>query len=168
MWKSVLWKEKLDKIVEMTKNLPDGDLAEVGVFMGGITKYLATTYPNRIIHAYDTFAGLPWDNNGKHKQGDFYCDLETVKSYVDCSNVEYHVGIFPGTAIDKVYSFAHLDTDDYETTLKGLEFFYKHMNKGGVIIVDDYKWADCPGVTQACKRFDKDYIIGDHQAIYVI
>jgi O-methyltransferase len=168
MWKSVLWKEKFEKIVEMTKNLPDGDLAEVGVYQGGITKYLATTFPDRTVHAYDTFAGLPWDNIGKHKAGDFCCDLETVKAYVDCKNVEYHVGIFPETALDKVYAFAHIDTDDYISTLKGLDFFYKHMTKGAVIIVDDYDWGHCPGVTQACKQFDKSYIIGDHQAIYVI
>ena len=168
MYKSVLWKEKFDKIVEMTTSLPDGDLAEVGVFQGGVTKFLATTFPDRTVHAYDTFTGLPWDNNGLHKAGEFFCDLETVKTYVNCNNVEYHVGIFPETAVDIVYAFAHLDTDDFPTTLEGLKFFYPRMKKGSVIIVDDYDWGDCPGVTKACLQFDKRYIIGDHQAIYIV
>lgn len=168
MWKTLLWPEKIKRIVEMSANLPGGDLAEVGVYQGGVIKLLASRFPDRTIHAYDTFAGLPWDNKGKHKAGEFLCDLDTVKAYVDCNNVQYHIGIFPETAIETTYAFAHLDTDDYVSTRKGLEFFYPRMKPNAVIIVDDYNWADCPGVTRACMEFDRKYIVGDHQAIYVV
>jgi hypothetical protein len=38
-------------------------------------------------------------------------------------------------------------------TEKSLEFFFCRLVPGGVIIVDDYGFASCPGVTRVVEEF---------------
>jgi len=75
----------------------------------------------------------------------------------DYSNVYFYKGLFPVTAKhvkDKKFSFANFDVDTYESTLDCLKFFYKKMNKGGIIMSHDY--ITIPGVTKAFDEFFKD------------
>jgi hypothetical protein len=43
--------------------------------------------------------------------------------------------------------------DQYESTKSGLGFFHPRMSKGGVIVMDDYRYEDCPGVMKAINEF---------------
>ena len=47
------------------------------------------------------------------------------------------------------FSFVHIDVDLYEPTRDSLAFFLPRMTAGGIIVVDDYGFATCPGATQA-------------------
>ena len=50
-------------------------------------------------------------------------------------------------------SFLHLDMDVYKPTLFALEKLYSKVQKGGIILLDDYGGAD--GVTKAVNKFKK-------------
>jgi len=51
------------------------------------------------------------------------------------------------------YSFVHLDTDTYESTIRGLEYFSTRMSIGGSIVIHDYYNSQCPGVSVAVDKF---------------
>ena len=40
-------------------DVPDGDLAEFGVFTGAVTRFLRPRFPTREYHAFDSFRGVP-------------------------------------------------------------------------------------------------------------
>ena len=45
-----------DKIADVP-----GDLAELGVYRGGVSRMLARRFPQLTVHLFDTFTGIPWD-----------------------------------------------------------------------------------------------------------
>jgi hypothetical protein len=158
---SLLTQARLDTIAALlyaTSGVP-GDLAEVGVYRGGSAKVIATIRPDRVLHLFDTFAGMPVDDlfPEGHRQGDFDVKLEDVKSYLDGLNVAFHVGAFPHTAAelpeDAVFSFVHVDGDIYQTTRLAIDYFWPRMAPGGVMVFDDYRWPACPGVARAVDEF---------------
>jgi hypothetical protein len=130
-----------------------GDVAELGVYRGGVAKLLRHFAPASTLRLFDTFAGIPETDAlpGGHQKGDFAdTSLDAVREYVGTVNTEYHVGIFPGTAPPEAsYRFAHIDGDTYQTTLAALDYFLPRMVPGGVLVFDDYAWHMCPGVAKA-------------------
>ena len=140
----------------------EGDLAEVGVYQGGTAKIIREMIPDKPLYLFDTFCGLPdtlIPEDIKHKQ--YVGGCATDESFVtdllkDYSNVKIVKGIFPQTSDiikDKRFSFCHLDTDIYKSTLDGLEFFFPRMNKNGIILIHDYPHH--PGVMKAADEFLK-------------
>ena len=53
----------------------------------------------------------------------------------------------------KCFAVLRLDGDIYESTWQSLEYLYPYLNKGGVIIVDDF--TDWPGAFTAVHDFRK-------------
>ncbi len=47
----------------------------------------------------------------------------------------------------------HLDCDIYEPTLAALEAFYPHVVPGGVVILDEYGFAEFPGESKAVEEY---------------
>jgi hypothetical protein len=144
--------------VRDTNKIP-GDIAEVGVYMGGSAKLICEAKGNRQLHLFDTFEGLPEvsktrDSVRFHKN-QFSCKLEYVKRLLSTyPKVSFYKGMFPSTANpvnDRQFSFVHLDVDLYESTKSCLEFFYPRMSKGGVIISHDY--LDAKGVKAAFQEY---------------
>jgi O-methyltransferase len=123
-----------------------GDVAEVGVYMGGSAKIICEAKGNRRLHLFDTFEGLPekseTHDSARFHKNQYSCTLEPVKRLLNkYPNVFFYKGMFPSTAgpiNDTPFSFVHLDVDLYDSTKNCLEFFYPRMNKGGVIISHDY------------------------------
>jgi hypothetical protein len=54
---------------------------------------------------------------------------------------------------DLQFAFVHIDVDLYQPTLDSVQFFYYRMNKGAVMICDDYGFVTCPGARQAMDDF---------------
>jgi hypothetical protein len=141
----------------------EGDVAEVGVYKGGSAKIISKICPNKKIHLFDTFSGMPQETTGVdlHKKGEFSdTSLDLVKTFLaDCVNVVFHPGFFPATAAtlnNAKFCFVHVDADIYPSVKSSLEFFYHKMVIGGIIVFDDYKWDMCPGVEKAVDEFFKD------------
>ena len=143
-----------------------GSIAELGVYKGGTAYILASMSPNKTVHLFDTYEGIPnivTDKDGiyHHEEGDFGdTSLESVKMFLkDFSNIEYHKGIFPSIAdavINDKFSLVHIDCDVYTGVIDSLEFFYHRLSTGGAMIFDDYEWRRCPGVALALSEFLED------------
>ncbi len=150
---------QLISAVQATREVP-GDIAEFGVAYGGSAKIIASFGGGRILHLFDTFAGLPEPgplDSPRFCKGSYKCSLESVQQYLSGLPVAFYKGIFPATAGavgDKKFSFVHLDVDLYESTLEGLKFFYPRMSRGGILISHDYQSSS--GVDQAFREFFAD------------
>lgn len=124
----------------------EGDIAEVGVYMGGSAKMICKAKGDKTLYLFDTFEGLPEvmeiDKKATYYKGRYSASYEFVKeSFNDEKNVKIYKGFFPDTAgpiKDKKFSYVNLDVDIYESTLNCLKYFYPRMSKGGVITSHDY------------------------------
>ena len=139
-----------------------GDIAEIGVFRGGTAKLLAKTSApaGKTVHLFDTFAGMPAVDAGAdlHQAGDFAStSIEAVQAYLhDCSNVCFYKGVFPSTAQpieQRMFALVHIDVDIYTSVLSCCAFFYPRMERGGMMIFDDYGFWSCPGAKKAVDEF---------------
>ncbi|MDA1124894.1 MAG: class I SAM-dependent methyltransferase [Crenarchaeota archaeon] len=147
--------------IKMLSKTP-GDIAEVGVYRGGSAKLICEIKGNKNLYLFDTFEGLP--NTGKDdlvKKGWLAeTSLEKVKEYLnDYPSVHFFKGLFPGTAesiSNCKFSFVHLDTDTYQSTLDGLMFFWPRMVSDGRIVSHDYNASDVSGIKKAFTEFFKD------------
>lgn len=142
-----------------TAMLP-GEMAEVGVYMGGSAMVLSHAAPNKRLHLFDTFAGIPETcSAGGHRKGDFAdASIDKVEALLAGRRVVFHQGKFPDTARgmeSSRFSLVHLDGDTYQSTRDGIAFFGPRMVEGGYMVFDDWEWKPCPGVKRAVlERFD--------------
>ena len=140
--------------IMQVRNIP-GPIAEFGVYRGGMLKLAALLEPNKTIYGFDTFTGTPADDaaRGGHNAGDWVCPIEDVQNYLQqFKNIDLRKGLFTDTIKnlpDEPYSLVHVDADTYQSTRDGIKFFWPRMAPGGWLILDDYKWTACPGVTKA-------------------
>jgi len=139
-----------------------GDIAEIGCYIGGSSKVICEAKGNKKLFLFDTFEGLPKlskeDDQKKFKEGKYNASLKNLKEYLkQYSGIKIYRGLFPSNSkpiSNKKFSFIHLDLDLYKSTLDSLEFFYKRMSKGGIIITHDYTTSK--GVRKAFDDFFKD------------
>ena len=149
-----------------------GDMAEVGVYKGEFAKMLHHYIPERQLHLFDTFEGFTQEvcDNEKRDTGWSYkpgtlndsgVDMGSVMETIDvqapgnvCCYPGYFPDTFPESLNDTKFAFVHLDTDMYDSIIKGLDIFYNRMLPGGIILVHDY--MSLPGAHKAVKEFFKD------------
>lgn len=140
-----------------------GDFAECGVYKGGTARILAEIQPDRPLHLFDTFEGMPETDPARdlHKRGDFADTSEiSVREYL--SGFE-NVNVVPGLVPDSLaivggrrFSFVHIDLDIYSAIKSACGFFYPRMDPGGILLFDDYGFPSCPGARAAVDEFFDD------------
>jgi FKBP-type peptidyl-prolyl cis-trans isomerase 2 len=142
-----------------------GDIAEIGVYKGGTAKLLARSFEStgKLVHLFDTFSGMPESDAARdfHGAGDFGdTSLEQVRNFLsDCGNIRFHQGFFPDTSKpveDKTFCIVHVDVDIYQSALDCCSFFYPRLEKGGIMVFDDYGFVACPGIKIAVDAFFSD------------
>lgn len=71
-------------------------------------------------------------------------------------------GFFPDSAgaIDDIFAFVSIDTDLYEPVLKGLQFFFPKMVKGGYIFVHDFNNDGYKGARKGVEDFCSENNVG--------
>lgn len=131
-----------------------GDFAEFGVYRGGVALLLHNIAPEKTLHLFDTFQGIPEDDQiqGGHHAGDFRdTSIQFVRTLLgDSPAIQFHQGWFPLCKMpNTTYAFVHMDADTYQSTQAGLDYFVPRLVIGGRVIFDDYGWKDCPGVQRA-------------------
>jgi len=133
-----------------------GDLAEVGVYRGGTSRFLLRCAPERTLYLFDTFEGFAERDREPENASDarFRTTSEATvrRALGNAANVVIRPGYFPETATgleDKRFAFVLLDLDVYAPTLAGLEFFYPRLARGGYCFVHDY---NSPESNRACRR----------------
>jgi O-methyltransferase len=159
----------------------EGDCIEVGVWDGYSANEIASSTSKKvwivdpwkdfILHQKDSpyILGMFFNNEGKnnHVYGNV---VEMFKG----RNMEIVRGYFPECATkemeDTKYSFAHIDTDGYGSTLGSLEFLYPRMSGGGIFVIHDYIHT-MVSVKEAVDDFLKDKpekpVINESQAIII-
>jgi O-methyltransferase len=149
---------QLASTVSASRNVP-GNMAEIGVAFGASARIISRLCPEKTLHLFDTFEGLPalteHDSHDVFEQGWFSCPLASVQEFLRGEPVVFHRGLFPGDTGHEVesekFSFVHLDVDLYEGTMQSLEFLYPRMSPGGIILGHDYLVSK--GVTKAFTEF---------------
>jgi O-methyltransferase len=152
----------LYQFARATAHLP-GDAAEVGVYRGGTAFLLAFLFSkqNRGLHLFDTFCGIPAlaESIDLHQEGDFSdtC-FANVKEFLGAfDEIVFHPGVFPDSVTQDTaaarFCFVHVDADIYRSVLDSCAFFHPRLVQGGMILIDDYGFATCPGVRKAVDEF---------------
>jgi O-methyltransferase len=149
----------VSQLAKLAESVP-GDTAECGVLAGSSSYLICRAFPDRTHFMFDSFAGLsePAARDGDYfEKNDLGCSVETVKENLkQFTNTSYHKGWIPERFKDiesKRFAFVHIDVQLYQPTRDSFEFFYPRMNKGGIILCDDYGFSTCPGAKQAVDEF---------------
>ena len=120
----------------------DGHYLEFGVFTGGTIRFIARRAGGRLIHGFDSFAGLPeaWAGFGlRGRTFDVRGRLPRVPA-----NVRLHPGLFEDSlpvwlsANPGAVAFIHVDCDIYSATRTVLSFLAGRIAPGTVILFDEY------------------------------
>ena len=132
-----------------------GSMAELGVYQGDFAQYLNYACPEKKLYLFDTFTGFaaqdahPSDTNTGYPANFQDTTIEQVLAKMKSpENIVIRKGYFPETAagLEEQFCFVSLDADLYLPTLRGLEFFYPRLVKGGFIFIHDvytYHWTGC-------------------------
>jgi O-methyltransferase len=153
-------------VLYIIRNKINGDFAECGVWKGGSVMLIAYTLQeagirDRKIYLYDTFEGMvkpgekdgekekaEWEKNKVNEQLNNWClsSLEEVQANMTRTGYPKENIIFikgkveqtiPGTLPGKL-ALLRLDTDWYESTKHELNHLYPLLEKGAILIIDDY------------------------------
>lgn len=132
-----------------------GNIAEVGVYQGWTARLMQLTRPKSTLHLFDTFAGIQGANSNidKHVDGEFACSKHEVSKRLDAP-VVLHEGLFPDTFykwrfVPAIFDFVHVDGDTYFCAESALTAFWPWMQRGGILLFDDYRYDPCPGIEKA-------------------
>lgn len=135
-----------------------GDVVEFGCNDGN-TARLITALTNRKVHVYDSFEGLPYvEGHG----GEMKSSVDKLTHTFLLDNVTLptiHVGWFEKLTdadIPQTISFAHVDGDLATSTTAALRLMYNRLEKGAVVLIDDYGTSLWPGPKIAADEFFKD------------
>jgi predicted O-methyltransferase YrrM len=122
----------------------EGMVLEFGVAGGHSIRELASVFPDRHIHGFDSFEGLPEAWRPEFPEGIFKCDVPHVPD-----NVTLHQGLFNETlpsfleANPGPIAFLHLDADLYSSTAYVLELVEDRLIDGSIVIFDElHYWYD--------------------------
>jgi len=125
----------------------DGVYLEMGVWSGRTINFISTLFPNKCIHGFDSFEGLPEDwirnDTDKFARGFFKLKDESLPRVEE--NVQLHVGYFNETLPlfvqnylkDKTIAFLHIDCDLYTSTKQVFDILGDYMVDGTVIVFDE-------------------------------
>ena len=170
--KTMLLEYRLRILYELaiTVSWLDGDIAEAGVWRGGVTYLLASVLKDKAVHAFDSWEGLPglteedcvegtdrvlWAYKGWGK-----CD-QPVEFLSKFDNVVFHKGWFVDTfpeVADKKFCLVHVDCDLYQPVKECMEFFVPRMVPGGFMVIDDYGDPNVfPGAVKAVDEYFENY-----------
>ena len=166
-------------VLHIIKNNIPGDFAECGVWKGGSCMLVAYTLlqagkTDRKIWLYDTFMGMSkpgvndgpeeleqWANKKLTEEKNEWCLATVDEAKANMLKTGYPEGqlcfikgkveeTIPGAKPNNI-CLLRLDTDWYESTRHELLHLYPLLQKGGVLIIDDY------GAWQGARRATDEY-----------
>ncbi|MDA3943739.1 MAG: class I SAM-dependent methyltransferase [Bacteroidetes bacterium] len=140
----------------INKTIPQGSMAELGVYQGDSARLLHLMAPNRVLHLFDTFEGFreadlsnETGEAGSYKSHHFAdTSIGQVKNKLgNHPNIQLHKGNFAAVChkfADEQFAFVSIDVDLARPTDDGIRFFYPRLLPGGVMIIHDYnpKWRE--------------------------
>ncbi|MCW9059108.1 MAG: TylF/MycF family methyltransferase [Gammaproteobacteria bacterium] len=157
-------KYALKEFARSTRNL-DGAVAECGSYTGVAAWFIANEISGVEFYLFDSFEGLSMPSEKdlspegvqQWSEGDLASIEEVLRERMkEFSNIHIMKGWIPErfSEVDgQLFKLVHIDVDLYEPTLSSLEFFYDRMVAGGIIVMDDYGFENCPGAFAAANEF---------------
>ena len=162
------------ELLKQTVGIP-GDIYEFGCWKGAnlmfMAKVISLLEPHSIkkLYGFDNFDGLPksveLDGEFASTQaGNYRGNEELLRRTIELFNLQEKVELVVGDALDTIptfsdknaealISFAYLDFDLYEPTIKALNFIETCISVGGVIVFDEAGCKEWPGETIAMKEY---------------
>lgn len=167
------------ELFKMSQNI-NGEIIECGVFKGAslvrfamFRKLFQSEFEKRII-GFDSFAEFPQTNFEEDKKlrdhivkeaGEQSISTDQLMEVLKNKGCDNSVDLIAGDITvtipeyirknrDIRISLLNLDTDIYEPSVTILENFYPKLEKGGILILDDYNVF--PGETKAVDDYFKD------------
>lgn len=146
----------------------DGSIAECGSYVGVSSWFIANELPGVDFYLFDSFEGLSEpaekDRVGEGvqewKRGDLRSSEDVLRQNLSgFENIHILKGWIPerfSEVRDLRFRLVHIDVDLYQPTLDSLNFFYPRLSPGGVIVMDDYGYENCPGAYRAANEFMED------------
>jgi O-methyltransferase len=145
---------------EIYTNDVRGSVAEVGVYRGDFAFFINFFFQDRRFYLFDTFAGF----DKRDLEPDAYQlnqDFSTTSADLVLQKMPrkelciVKKGYFPESldGLEDSFCFVSLDADLYQPTLRGLEYFYPRLNRGGYMCIHDYNNGPYPGVKTAVLEF---------------
>jgi hypothetical protein len=139
--------DSVDKVHDVALNnidfsLKDGLVLELGVYGGSTINYLAKKLPEKQIHGFDSFEGLPEFWRDGFAEGHFKLNsLPSVES-----NVKLYKGWFEETlpiffeqeGMDSYITYMHIDSDLYSSANTIFKCAASKIKKGTIIVFDEY------------------------------
>ncbi len=166
-----------DQIKHIVKNLSkvlenniEGDIVELGCYVGESSKYIRKTLDvyesNKTLTVFDSFEGLPPLSEYEINTGWKPFTLKTTEDIL-IKNFETNNLTPPKIVkgwfkdindedLPEKISFAFLDGDFYDSIYDSLSKIYDRMTEGGIILFHDFRRFDLPGVDAAIRDFFKE------------
>lgn len=150
-----------------------GDLIEAGIWRGGAIIFMRALLKahgicDRQVIAADSFAGIPQSEKFKHDEVNKWTDrweagLPEVRAAIARFGLlDDRVELLEGYFADTLPSLAarelamiRLDSDSFDSTETSLEYLYPLLNRGGVVIVDDWHLIGCRIAVDNYRRKNK-------------
>ena len=162
--------ERKFALKEFSKSLKNtnGAIAECGCYVGVSAWFVANELPDIDFYLFDSFEGLSEPGNHDQapsgvyqwKKGDMQSTEDLIKeNLAEFPNIHIMKGWIPNrfSEIENLkFRLVHIDVDLYQPTFDSLIFFYGRISSGGMIIMDDYGFQNCPGAYKAANDFMAD------------
>jgi hypothetical protein len=153
------------QLILETRNV-EGAVAEFGSYRGHsgliISELLRKLEIGKNVYLCDTFESFPVEEIGIDRfwSNTHHVNFEEIKKvFKDHPNVRLIKGDFADT-IDSIpenrFSFVYVDCDSYRAVRLVSEKIYPKLNRGGVIVYEDYGHTHCLGARVAVDRFYRD------------
>lgn len=156
-------------LARQSLTLSRGACLEVGVWRGGSGALIASAVRNAQpaipVYLCDTFSGVvgvskkdPFYRGGEH--ADTSRDVvERLLQHLQLNHVQIVEGEFPHSATPEmereVFRLVHIDVDTYGSACATLEWVWSRLLPGSVVILDDYGFPTCRGVTECVHEWVK-------------
>jgi len=147
-----------------------GHIAEVGVFRGAASIFLAKLTllyePHTFtqVHGFDWFRQPPADEPAVSSgQQTYYEPYERLRQIVDAQGLQRHVLLHRLNVITELEGFfrehshlqfklVFLDAGEYQIVARALREFWPRLANGGIVIFDQFNHEVAPGETQAVRE----------------
>lgn len=162
-----------------------GDVVEFGCYLGTTSVFIADLLKetNKMFYVYDSFEGLPEKTNKDisplgeaFKTGElnaskkqFIINMQKAGVKVPIIKKAWFSDLVDSDIPEKI-SFAFLDGDYYQSIKDSLKLIEHKMQKGSIIVVDDYSNSSLPGAAEAVDEWlsDKSYRIKTEKSLGII
>jgi hypothetical protein len=167
-------------IANMVKNKNlKGSICEFGIYYGYTFTLLIGLFGKQYKYCgYDSFQGLcqPSEYDNLTYDGCIKGNMTVAENKVSehlnkvINNVsDYDINFYKGWVNDTIpdnlpslISFAHVDVDLFEPTIHILSNIIPRMEKGGVVIIDDYMDNNWKGIESATKYIEEKFDVKVH------